>query len=134
MTKVLYALILVAATAGVLWVASDYFMPESAVNTVGQNPPNSAEGAPEGSIHNLPVPEAVAAVRSYAAVQHNTTEEKVLIETAFEKEWPDGCLGLAQPDEFCTQALVPGWEVTVLVNGESVVYRTNTNGSVIREE
>lgn len=107
--------------------------PQGSTSSGGQNPPNSAEGAPEGSIHNLPLPKAVAAVRAHAAQKAGVAESKVLIETAFEKEWPDGCLGLGG-DRFCTQAIVPGWEVTVRVNGELQVYRTNADGSVIARE
>jgi len=29
------------------------------------------------------------------------------------QQWPNGCLGLAKPDEMCTQAIVPGQKVTI---------------------
>ncbi|WP_346291507.1 hypothetical protein [Sphaerothrix gracilis] len=48
--------------------------------------------------------------------------------------WPDGCLGLANPDELCTQALVEGWlfEVT-RSNGEKTwTYRTDLSGDRLR--
>jgi len=32
------------------------------------------------------------------------------------QQWPNGCLGLAEPDEICTQAIVPGYKV--IVKGE----------------
>lgn len=48
--------------------------------------------------------------------------------------WPDGCLGLAAPDRFCTQALVPGWRVTVTDGTRSWVYRTNATGSQLKPE
>jgi hypothetical protein len=46
--------------------------------------------------------------------------------------WRDGCLELAGADEFCTQALVPGWRVTVNAGEETLVYHTNETGSVHR--
>ncbi|MDH6056230.1 hypothetical protein [Umezakia ovalisporum] len=46
--------------------------------------------------------------------------------------WNDGCLNLAAADELCTQALVPGWRVTVTGAGESLVYHTNESGSLVR--
>ncbi len=49
-------------------------------------------------------------------------------------EWSDGCLGLAEPDVFCTQAIVPGWKVTVVGGQQTFVYRTDSSGSVIKFE
>ncbi len=44
---------------------------------------------------------------------------------AEERTWPDGCLGLAGADEFCTQALVPGWRVVVTDGTQQWIYRTS---------
>ncbi len=99
-----------------------------------QPTPTSADNAPPGSIHNLPVPPAVAAVRTLVAKEMGISEGLVIIMTAYEKEWSDGCLGLATADEMCTQAIVPGWEVTVQAQGKTGIYRTNADGSVIREQ
>ncbi|KJH70732.1 hypothetical protein [Aliterella atlantica] len=46
--------------------------------------------------------------------------------------WSDGCLGLARPDEICTQALVDGWRVVVSNNRRTWVYRTDSTGRVLR--
>ncbi|MDB9540141.1 hypothetical protein NWP22_12245 [Anabaenopsis tanganyikae CS-531] len=46
--------------------------------------------------------------------------------------WNNGCLNLASPDEFCTQALVPGWRVTVDAVDQTLVYHTNSTGSSVR--
>ncbi len=100
----------------------------------GQPGPNSAEGAPEGSIHNLPVPPAVAAVRAQVAAEKGMADNQVLIETAFEKEWSDSCLGLGGPAESCLQVITSGWEVVATAKGETRTYRTNADGSVIRTE
>jgi putative hemolysin len=102
--------------------------------TGSTNPPNSAEGAPEGSIHNLPVPPAVAAAKARAAADVGVAMSQVLVLSAHEREWPNGCLGLEQAGEMCTQALVPGWEVTVQAKGMTHIYRTNENGTVIRKQ
>lgn len=101
-------------------------------DTTQSGTPTSADGAPPGSIHNLPVPEAVAAVRKLAATLAGVAESKVTILTAFEKEWTDGCLGLGGPAESCIQAITPGYEVTVSVNGVEATYRTNDIGTSIR--
>ena len=103
-------------------------------DVAGEPGPNSAEGAPEGSIHNLPVPPAVAAVRAKVAAESGVATNQVLIETAFEKEWSDSCLGLGGPAESCAFVITPGWEVVATAKGETRTYRTNTDGSVIRVE
>ncbi len=45
--------------------------------------------------------------------------------------WPNGCLGLGGSDQVCTQALVPGWRVTVEGGQQRWVYRTNESGSLV---
>ncbi len=133
MKYTLSILAVLVVVAGGIWA---YTNTNNQTNTpsTGTNPPNSAEGAPPGSIHNLPVPAAVAAARARAAQDEGVNESQVLIQTAFEKEWSDGCLGLGGANESCIQMIVPGYEVTVMVKGQVHVYRTNTDGSVVRKE
>lgn len=102
-------------------------------NKEGQNPPNSAEGAPEGSLHNLPLPKAVAAVKSSAAKDAGIPEDQVLILTALEKEWSDSCLGLGGIAESCAQVITPGWEVVIQIKGQEVTYRSDAEGLSIRQ-
>ena len=94
----------------------------------------SADNAPPGSIHNLPVPQAVAAVKTYAAQKSGVSEGLVIVMTAYQKDWSDGCLGLGGPAEGCLAAITPGYEVTVSIGGVEQTYRTNADGSVIRRE
>jgi hypothetical protein len=49
-----------------------------------------------------------------------------------QQNWRDGCLELAQPDEFCTQAIVPGWRFVISDGTQNWVYHTNNNGRSIR--
>src|SRR5690606_16193694 len=96
--------------------------------------PTSADNAPPGSIHNLPVPEAVSAVKAYVGTRENVDIEKVIILSAYEKEWSDSCLGLDGPAESCLAVITPGYEITIQVKGRQQVYRTNSDGSAIRAE
>ncbi len=98
------------------------------------NIPTSADDAAPGSIHNLPVPPAVAAVRTHVAAKLDVRDGLVIIVTAFEREWPNACLGLAASGEMCAQVITPGWEVSAQAAGETRTYRTNVDGSQIREE
>jgi len=133
MKNIIAILIVVTAIAVGVW----FFVPIS--EETNENPaigrtPTSADNAPPGSIHNLPVPEAVSAVRSLVARELGISEGIVIVMTAYEREWPNGCLGLAKEDEFCTEAIVPGYEVTVQAEGMERAYRTNADGSVVRRE
>lgn len=96
--------------------------------------PTSADNAPTGSLHNLPVPDAVSNARQLASELSGAPLGESIVMSAYEKEWPNGCLGLPEADEFCTQAITPGYEVTVEASGETYVFRTNQDGSVIRRE
>ncbi len=77
--------------------------------------------------------QTLTAVRDYVSTHTGVDENEVIVPSLFEKEWPNGCLGLEQTGEFCTQVITPGFEVTAEVGGETIVYRTNADGSVIRE-
>ncbi len=94
----------------------------------------SADNAPPGSIHNLPVPEAVAKVRAIVSERTNTPIGEVIIQTAIEKEWPDGCLGLGSPVENCIQMITPGYQIIAEAKGTNYIYRTDLDGTRIRED
>ncbi len=96
--------------------------------------PNSAEGAPQGSLHNLPIPAGVGAARTKLAQDLKIDESRILIMSAYEKEWSDSCLGLGGPAESCLMAITPGFEVTMEAEGKTYVYRTNEDGTVVREQ
>jgi hypothetical protein len=53
---------------------------------------------------------------------------------ATSQTWSDGCLGLARPDEMCTQAVIPGWRIRVTQGERLWVYRSNRTGSSLRLE
>lgn len=99
-----------------------------------QQIPTSADNAPPGSIHNLPVPKAVAAVRAHVATKLGVSEGVVIVISAYEKEWSDSCLGLGGPAESCAFVITKGYEVTTQAGGIQSIFRTNTDGSVIRQE
>lgn len=44
----------------------------------------------------------------------------------------NGCLGLVQPDEICTEIAQMGWEVIVESRQQRLVYRTDAKGSLVR--
>ena len=86
-----------------------------------------------GQPNNLP--DSVSrAVLQDASRRLNLSTSALSIVQAERRDWPNGCLGLAEPGVFCTQAIVPGWQVTVEGGKQPLVYRTNESGSVIKLE
>lgn len=49
-----------------------------------------------------------------------------------QRTWRDGCMNLPKSDEFCTQALVPGWRVVLSNGSQTWIYHTDNNGRSIR--
>lgn len=56
------------------------------------------------------------------------------IVTATATQWPNSCLGLAKPDEFCAQVITSGWRVEINDGQKLWVYRTDKRGKNIRLE
>jgi hypothetical protein len=84
-------------------------------------------------IHDLPVPPAVDAARKYIMQKTGAERSQMVVLEAHEREWPDMCLGLANPDEVCAQAIVPGYDIKINAKGRDYQLRTNGDGSDIRE-
>ncbi len=72
------------------------------------------------------------AVFQAASQRLQLSTSQLSIIAAEQQTWNDGCLNLAAADEFCTQALVPGWRVTVGAGNQTLVYHSNQTGSAIR--
>ncbi|MEO0770408.1 MAG: hypothetical protein AAFY72_13440 [Cyanobacteria bacterium J06649_4] len=50
-----------------------------------------------------------------------------------EETWPDGCLGIGLANEVCLQALVEGWQIEVVHEGQNWFYRTDATGETVRQ-
>lgn len=82
--------------------------------------------------NNATLPPAVKSAKGQAAEDFGTLN--VYVNDYEEKEWSDGCLGLTSEGEFCTQAIVPGYRIVVEADDKEYIYRTNSDGSVVRRE
>ncbi|OUL36025.1 hypothetical protein BV372_08995 [Nostoc sp. T09] len=60
------------------------------------------------------------------------SRNKLQIINYSQQNWRNGCLELPQPDEYCTQAIVPGWRFVVSDGRQNWVYHTNNNGRSFR--
>lgn len=80
-----------------------------------------------------PESETVAmTIRQMLMQQLSADFDAITVKSVTAQEWPDGCLGLPAADEFCTMATLPGYEVTLALNGETYVYRSDTQAINIR--
>ncbi|MGA0198226.1 MAG: hypothetical protein ACO3NK_03725 [Prochlorotrichaceae cyanobacterium] len=82
-------------------------------------------------VQQLPPSIAAMVLQSHSR-SLNQPVDRFRIGDAVSRNWPDGCLGLAEPGEFCAQVLVPGWQVTVTNGQQNWVYRTDNTGSALR--
>ena len=60
--------------------------------------------------------------------------ESIQLNSIEQMDWPDGCLGLPEPDEACTDVITPGWLVAFTVDGQEYRFRVDQTGTVIRQE
>jgi hypothetical protein len=59
---------------------------------------------------------------------------EVTIQASEAVEWPDACLGAADPDEMCAAVITPGFKVELVANGQVYVYHTDQTGKNLRVE
>ncbi|MEH2012509.1 hypothetical protein [Nostoc sp.] len=81
--------------------------------------------------NRLPRPVANAVLQDLGRRQGILTRQVQIIDYN-QQTWRNGCLELPQPDELCTQALVPGWRLVVSNDKQNWIYHTNSNGRSLR--
>jgi hypothetical protein len=74
------------------------------------------------------------AILADTASRSGISLEQLTISEIVANVWPDGCLGLEVPGEYCTQALVDGWRLVITDGERTWAYRTDTQGLTIRYE
>ena len=79
-------------------------------------------------------PKVVKAVIADLSQQQNLPPEKLKVTKYSRESWSDGCLGLPQPEEICSQAIVEGWRVVVSDGSQKWIYRTDNSGRNVRLE
>jgi hypothetical protein len=85
-------------------------------------------------LQNVLPPDVALNVQNQISQMLGVAAENIQITKVEQKDWPNGCLGLPQGDEVCTEAITPGWLLTFNINGQSYTYRVDKTGTVIRQE
>jgi hypothetical protein len=99
--------------------------------TPGEGLPDTGE-TPGASGENGIPPAAALEAQARLAEELGISSADIQIVASEQAEWPDGCLGLGLADEICTQAIVPGWQITLQVNDQVYEVRTDEIGQVVR--
>ncbi|HAJ58615.1 MAG TPA: hypothetical protein DCP31_04605 [Cyanobacteria bacterium UBA8543] len=101
-------------------------------NTGSRVRAQKADGQSSG-VDNLPDSVAKAVVKD-ASRQSNLPVSRLRVTQAEKQDWPDSCLGISEPLVLCAQRIVSGWRVVVEGGRQTLVYRTNETGSLIKLE
>ncbi len=73
------------------------------------------------------LPPFMPAVERFAAENYSAKPGQVQLVKIEPVEWPDSCLGAAQPGEICALVVTPGYRLTVNINGTT--YELHSNGA-----
>jgi hypothetical protein len=79
-------------------------------------------------------PELQKTVLQAVGKQQKLAPDQLQITQVEEADWPDACLGLAGPDEFCAQMITPGWAITVTHGPQTWQYRTDLDITQVKLE
>ena len=79
-------------------------------------------------------PDVALNIRNQVSEILGVPVESIQLESIEPMEWPDGCLGLPEPDEVCTEAITPGWLLVFTADGQEYRFRADQTGTVIRRE
>jgi len=81
-----------------------------------------------------PYPPAVLAGIERLAERTGRAPEVIEVVRYDVVDWPDGCLGLPEAGEACTEVITSGWRITLRLSGETFTFRADKLGSELREE
>jgi len=92
-------------------------------------------GTPEPTEAAAGLPDDVErAAKGVVSAEEDVPVRDITVVDAEYKEWPNSCLGLAEPEEMCLQVITPGYKVTLRAEGETYVLHTNQDGTAVRME
>jgi hypothetical protein len=79
-------------------------------------------------------PDVALNIRNQVSAILGVPVETIQLESVEQTEWPNGCLGLPEPEEVCTEAITPGWSLAFTADGQEYRFRADQTGTVIRQE
>ena len=79
-------------------------------------------------------PDVALNVRNQVSAILGVPVESIQLESIEQTDWPNGCLGLPEPEEVCTEVVTPGWLLVFSAEGQEYRFRVDQTGTVIRQE
>jgi len=92
----------------------------------------ATQGIP--SLEDVLPPDVALNIRNQVSVILGVPVESIQLESIEQMDWPNGCLGLPEPEEDCTEVITPGWLLVFNVDGQDYRFRVDQTGTVIRRE
>jgi len=92
----------------------------------------AAQGNP--SMEDVLPPEAAINIQNQISQTLGVAVESIHLESIEQMDWPNGCLGLPEPEEACTEVITPGWLLAFNIDGQAYRFRADQTGMVIRRE
>lgn len=120
------------ATPVVIPTSQNYQLANADNNiVVSQQQNNSQTTIQDNRRTGLPLAVMNAVIKDVSR-KENIAETKLRIVGYSQETWRNGCLEVLKPGEGCTQALVPGYKVTVSDGSQRWIYHTDSNGRNLR--
>ena len=79
-------------------------------------------------------PDAALNIRNQVSEILGVPVESIQLKSVEQTDWPNGWLGLPEPDEVCTEVITPGWLLVFTAEGQEYRFRADQTGTVIRQE
>lgn len=108
--------------------------PTTEINRLPQTQSALLFGNPKSTRLALLSPGFENSILQHASKHLGLPTSALRITHAQSQTWSDNCLEIHDPEIFCTQTPVPGWQVKVASTKQSWIYRTNASGSLIKIE
>ncbi len=111
--------------AGKTAIAGPASLLENQVGIVISATPTQTAQPPQSLVNTL---------RQSLSKQTGIPAKKLRVIESSQKNWANGCLELAKPDEMCTQMIVSGWRIVFSNGTRQWAYRTDATGKTYRLE
>jgi hypothetical protein len=77
------------------------------------------------------LPPFTTALQRFALDKYNAKPEEVKLVKMEAVDWPDSCLGAAQPGDICAQVVTPGYKLQVMIKGKTYELHSDA-GQIVR--
>ncbi|HTX79115.1 MAG TPA: hypothetical protein VMC62_05580 [Longilinea sp.] len=91
----------------------------------------SQTATPAGQVATQQLP-AVQSALDEVSIELGAPQTQLTVVSVKATDWPDACLGVAQPQEVCAQGVVHGYQVILSNQGEQIEVHTDATGASVR--